>query len=115
VAEQQADSLISDWMQFFLNYDPADDWAKTTVPVLAIFGGKDVQVDAEQNAPAIEAALEEAGNTDFEIVILPNANHLFQEAETGGLSESGRLPAEFTPEFLPTIAEWLLARVTLPE
>jgi pimeloyl-ACP methyl ester carboxylesterase len=114
VAEQQADSLISDWMQFFLNYDPAVDWAKVTVPVLAVFGGKDVQVDAEQNAEPLQAALEEAGNEDFEIVTLPNANHLFQEAETGGLSEYGRLPAEFTPDFLPTVAEWLLQHVTLP-
>jgi hypothetical protein len=83
--------------------------------VLAIFGGKDVQVDAEQNAPALEAALEEADNEDYEIVILPDANHLFQAAETGGLSEYATLPAEFTSDLLPTIIEWLKAHTSIAE
>ena len=83
--------------------------------MLAIFGGKDVQVDAEQNAPAVEAALAEAGNEDYEVVVLPEANHLFQAAETGGFSEYTTLPGEFTPDLLPTIIEWLQAHVTITE
>lgn len=113
--EQQGAFLTSDWMRFFLAYDPAGDWAQVTVPVLGIFGGKDIQVDAEQNAPALEAALDEVGNTDYEIVTLPTANHLFQDAKTGGVSEYGILPAEFVADFLPTVADWILAHVTLPE
>jgi hypothetical protein len=107
--------LYKGWMAFFLAYDPAEDWAKTTIPVLGLFGGKDIQVDAEQNAPPLEAALQAAGNTDYQIVIFPNANHLFQEAETGNIDEYGTLAQEFTPDFLPTITEWLLARVTVVE
>jgi pimeloyl-ACP methyl ester carboxylesterase len=114
-AEQGTQTYGGAWFQSFLNYDPGVDWAQTTVPVLALFGGKDVQVDAEQNAPVLEAALEEAGNEDYEIVIFPNANHLFQESETGALSEYGELPDEFTPDFLPTIIDWLLERVTVAE
>jgi pimeloyl-ACP methyl ester carboxylesterase len=111
VAQQTAQQYSADWFESFLSYDPAPDWAQTTAPVLALFGGKDVQVDAEQNAPALEAALVEAGNEDYEIVVLPNANHLFQEAGTGAFSEYTTLPAEFTPDFLPTIIEWLHAHV----
>jgi len=114
-AQGQAASLTSDWMRFFLDYNPGDDWAQTTVPVLALFGGKDVQVVAEQNAPALETALEQAGNADYEIVTLPSANHLFQDAETGAVSEYGMLPAEFVDGFLPLVGDWILARVTLPE
>jgi pimeloyl-ACP methyl ester carboxylesterase len=114
-AAQTAQQYTAGWFGSFLNYDPAPDWAQTTIPVLALFGGKDVQVDAEQNAPAVEAALAEAGNEDYEVVVLPNANHLFQEAETGGLSEYATLPAEFAPDFLPTILEWLQAHVTIAE
>ena len=55
------------------------------------------------------AALQQAGNEDYTIVILPDANHLFQQAKTGSTSEYGELPAEFTPDFLPTIIDWLLA------
>jgi uncharacterized protein len=113
--EQQGEFFTSDWMRFFLDYDPAIDWAKTTIPVLGVFGGKDVQVVAQQNAPALEAALDTAGNTDYEIVTLPTANHLFQDAETGGTSEYGTLPAEFVADFLPTVGDWILDHVTLPE
>jgi uncharacterized protein len=93
-----------------LNVDPAADWAQTTVPVLALFGGKDVQVLAESNAAALEAALAEAGNTDVTVVTLPEANHLFQQAETGALEEYATLEMDFVPDFLPTIIEWLDAR-----
>ena len=115
LAAQSAQQYGAAWFESFLNYDPALDWAQTTIPVLAIFGGKDVQVDAQQNAPALQAALEQTGNEDFEIVVLPDANHLFQAAGTGGLSEYGTLPAEFTPDLLPTLLNWLLARVTVVE
>ncbi len=107
IAEQSAQQLDAGWFRSFLAYDPGPDWEKTAVPVLAIFGGKDVQVDAEQNAPALEAALEQGGNEDYEIVVLEDANHLFQEADTGSFSEYATLPAEFTADLLPTIIDWL--------
>ncbi len=94
------------WMRNFLQLNPAEDWAQTTVPVLALFGDKDVQVDAAQNAGPLEAALAEA---------LAGANHLFQAADTGAVSEYASLPGEFTPELIPAILDWLLARVTVAE
>jgi hypothetical protein len=103
------------WMRNFLQLNPAEDWAQTTVPVLALFGDKDVQVDAAQNAGPLEAALAEAGNTDVTIVTLAGANHLFQAANTGAVSEYASLPGEFTPELIPEILDWLLARVTVAE
>lgn len=112
-AEQQANGYFNRWFRSFLKSDPAPDWAKTTIPVLAVFGGKDVQVPVEQNAPAIEAALEEAGNEDYTVVTLPDANHLFQAAEIGSLSEYSTLAPELTPDFVPTLVEWLETHVTL--
>ncbi len=103
------------WYQDLLNWDASVDWAQVTIPVLGLFGGKDVQVTSAQNAPAMEAALELAGNEDFEIVIFPNANHLFQEAVTGGISEYASLGTEFTSDFLPTIVDWVTARVRVVE
>jgi pimeloyl-ACP methyl ester carboxylesterase len=101
----------TEWFRTFLTYDPAPDWAQTTVPVLAILGELDTQVDADQNAPLIEAALTEAGNEDFEIVVLEGANHLFQKAETGSPQEYGALEAAYIDGFLSTIVDWLTARV----
>ena len=107
VAEQTAQEFTGPWFELFLTYDPAADWAQTDVPVLAIFGGKDVQVDAAQNAPPLAAALLEGGNSDVAVVVLPEANHLFQAADTGGFSEYATLPAEFTPDLIPTLLGWL--------
>lgn len=107
VAKQSAQQYNPAWFKPFLTYDPAVDWAQTTVPVLALFGGKDVQVDAAQNAAPMLEALQKAGNEDVAVVILPNANHLFQEATTGAFSEYATLPPEFTPDLLPTLLTWL--------
>ena len=111
---RQMQGLQSPWYQFFLSHDPAQDRAQVTAPVLGIFGGNDAQVDAEQNSAALQAALENAGNADVTIQVLPTANHGFQEAVTGGVEEYATLPPQLMPEFLEAISQWLLARVQLP-
>lgn len=110
----QLQAFQSPWYQFFLRYNPTDDLAKVSAPVLGIFGGRDVQVDAEQNSTALQAALGKAGNADVTIRVLPTANHLFQEAQTGGVAEYASLPPQLMPDFLAAISQWLLARVQLP-
>lgn len=105
----------SEWFVTLLDYNPADDWAQTTVPVLAIFGAKDVQVDEAQNAVPLTEALIGAGNTDFAVVVLPDANHVMQAAQTGGIEEYMQLEKAFTPAFLPTLTDWLLHHVTVVE
>jgi pimeloyl-ACP methyl ester carboxylesterase len=111
---QQLPTMQGAVMRDLVNYDPGPDWSKTTVPVLGLYGGKDVQVDAVQNGAALDAALKAAGNTDYQIVTFPTGNHLFQDAQTGGVEEYGTLPQEFLSDFLPTIGDWILARVTVP-
>jgi len=114
-AQREADTFLQGYANesfaTFLGYNPAEGWAQTTIPVLGLFGSLDVQVDDEQNAGPMEAALNEAGNEDFAIVTIVGANHLFQAAETGALAEYMTLPKEFTPEFLPTVTDWLLDHV----
>ncbi len=107
LASQQATQLQAPSVRALLEYDPAPDWEQTTVPVLAIFGGKDKQVDATQNAAPLLEALSAGGNTDVTVVILPDANHLFQAAGSGAFSEYSTLPAEFTPDLLPIIIDWI--------
>jgi len=111
IAAQELAALRSDWYRDLLVHNPAEDWARVRVPVLAVFAGRDVQVDAEQNKAALQAALVGAGNRDVTVVVLPEANHLFQKAVAGGLEEYVLLPMEFHPRLLPTIGDWLLAWV----
>jgi pimeloyl-ACP methyl ester carboxylesterase len=105
---------LSDWFRSFLAADPAADWQQVGVPVLGLFGAKDVQVVTEQNEPALRAALESGGNGAVEIVVFPDANHLFQSAETGAMEEYSTLAAEFTPDFLPTVVEWVSQQAGVP-
>ena len=107
LAAQQATQLQAPSVRALLEFDPAPGWARTSVPVLAIFGGKDKQVDATQNAAPLLEALTQGGNTDVTVVVLPDANHLFQAAGSGALSEYATLPPEFTPDLLPIIIDWI--------
>jgi pimeloyl-ACP methyl ester carboxylesterase len=94
--------------------DFSADWSRVRVPILAVYGGKDVQVPADHEAPVLEAALRRSGNTDSKVVTLPDANHLFQQADTGATTEYGILPATFTPDFLPTLIAWLTEHTAVP-
>lgn len=102
------------WWPYFLQYNPAEAWTASDVPVLALFGELDVQVDAAQNATALREALEAGANPDFEIVTLEGANHLFQKAESGAVSEYALLQQQFSADFLPTLTDWIVTHVTLP-
>jgi hypothetical protein len=114
VVRSQRATYFTPWFGQFLAFDPAEYWSQVSdMPVLAVFGGKDLQVEAEQATAALRAAFEAAGNDDVTFVTLPDANHLFQVAETGSIAEYSVLPAEFTPDFIPLLVEWLDDRVTL--
>ena len=60
---------------FDIFIDPVDIIEQTTIPVLAVFGEWDSIVDPVQGAEAYEAALQKAGNQDYQIEVLPQAPH----------------------------------------
>jgi pimeloyl-ACP methyl ester carboxylesterase len=99
--------LESPWMRWFLTYDPAPVLRRTQIPVLALNGSLDLQVLASLNVPVMQAAFEEAGNTQASVVELPGLNHLFQHAVTGSPSEYGLIPETLAPEVLEQIGEWI--------
>ena len=51
--ERAAKTLLSPWFRFFVKYDPRPTIEQVTVPVLALNGGKDLQVPPFQNLPKI--------------------------------------------------------------
>lgn len=110
VIDAQVTRLREPWLSFFLKHDPAEDLRRVKVPVLALLAGKDAQVVPEQNAPAVEAALKAAGNTDATVRTLPEMNHLFQRARTGSVQEYARIETTIEPEVLEQISGWILER-----
>ncbi len=109
VAAQQ-EGVTSPAFRAFLAFDPAPYLERLTVPTLAVFGGLDLQVPAEQSEGPMRAALTAAGNPDFSVVTFPGLNHLMQPAFTGGLEEYATIETTIEPILLETISDWLVAR-----
>ena len=110
IIRQQLEAVQAPWYRSFFEYDPGPVLERLSVPVLALFGELDTQVPAEMNAAAMVAALSAVDNPDFTLFVFPGANHLFQAAVTGSISEYSELEAEFVPGFLEHIEEWVSAR-----
>lgn len=95
------------WFQTFLFLDPQKYLSELTIPVLALNGSKDLQLQADQNLSAIDKALKSAGNTDYELKYLRGLNHLFQECDTGLVSEYGAIEQTLSPLLLKEVQSWL--------
>jgi pimeloyl-ACP methyl ester carboxylesterase len=106
--EQSVAQMNSPWFRFFVHYDPAPALERVSVPVLALFGEKDLQVPPLQSAEAVENGL--SGNPDATVEVLPGLNHLFQEAPTGAPSEYQNIEQTMSPAALSAVSDWILAR-----
>ena len=104
-AKEAVRPIVSAWYRWFVSHDPAPALAAVHVPMLAIYGGKDLQVPADQNAPVLARLQPAAG-----IVVLPQLNHLMQTAETGAPAEYATIEETIAPEVLRTVVDWVAAR-----
>lgn len=104
-------TLATPWMQYFIKYDPAPALEKVSCPVLAINGGKDLQVPSKENLEAIKTGLEKGGNTNVTTMELPGLNHLFQEAQTGLPNEYAEIEQTFSPKALEAVTSWIKEQV----
>ncbi len=92
-------------------YDPIDVIQTVTIPALVFFGEKDTQVDPAQGAEAYNKALTKAGNKNFKVALIPNADHGIILCETGSMKEirnrSAKERQNYAPEYLEMMDEWL--------
>ena len=111
--EAQVQALVEQsltpWMRYFLTFDPRPAIETIQVPVLALNGELDVQVDAEQNLTAIAEALNKGGNRNVTVHRLPEHNHLFQRAKTGLVNEYAVIEETLSPVVLDLIREWVVS------
>lgn len=101
--------------------DPAPHLKKIKTPWLAFYGTRDWIVPPAENAKKLEQYLTEAGNKDFKIVTMENADHSLmlpnttrrENADANAKTQFfwGRTP----PEFTQTMLDWLLARVMVAQ
>lgn len=103
---RQLASAKSRWFKSLVEMEPGSVVSELNIPQLAIFGEKDKQVVADLN---FDKSLEIQSESDvmLQSIIIPDANHLFQKAETGMPTEYGILKREFTDGFISAITSWL--------
>ncbi len=106
--ETQLRMMESPWFRFFIDYDPLPNLKTLQVPVLALYGQKDLQVPSRANLPLLKQALQDAGNKDADVRELPDLNHLFQHAYSGTPTEYAAIEETFSPDALQIISDWLL-------
>jgi dipeptidyl aminopeptidase/acylaminoacyl peptidase len=89
-------------------FNPISLVEKITIPVLAIFGEKDTQIDPFQGAAAYEKALKKAGNRFYRVELFPEADHIIILSKTGCLKEQReRSRSIYAPGYIELMQTWL--------
>lgn len=104
--DRQLETAKSQWFKSWVETEPVQLMNDLDVPLLAIFGEKDSQILPETNKVKADSL---ASNADISLqtVVIPEANHLFQKADSGMPNEYGILEHEFAPGFINEISMWL--------
>ena len=87
-----------------INYNPKDVIPKIKCPTLSIYGENDYLVLAEKNAELLKEGLKKGGNNNYEIVVIPQANHGFRVS--GKCYKSSDLENSFAPGFIDALDSW---------
>jgi pimeloyl-ACP methyl ester carboxylesterase len=107
IVERVARTIGSPGMFSMLTNDTQPNLVKLRMPVLAMIGGKDLQVPAELNIPALKVGLKD--DHQATVVELPGLNHLFQDAQTGLVSEYITNSQTMAPAALDLMTDWVVA------
>jgi pimeloyl-ACP methyl ester carboxylesterase len=87
-------------------YSPASHLGRLKIPLLAVFGGKDTQIDPETGFDTYRKAIEGSGNRRSQIWKFPEVGHVMS---TGGIGT----PA--VPQYWASVGEFLAGYVPQPD
>ena len=102
---QTAATMNLPWLNWFNDYDPANNIRQIRCPVFALNGDRDCQVISTLCLPALRQLL--SPSKKHLIKEYPMLNHLFQHCTTGLPEEYGQIEETISPEVLQDIAQWL--------
>jgi uncharacterized protein len=110
---QRVSAFISPEMLYLIRFDPSKYLSRVKCPVLALNGEKDIQVTPDENLPAIEKALKEAGNANYTVKKLWYLNHMFQTCDKCTINEYATLEETISPIAMEIIGDWILEQVKI--
>ena len=97
--------LNTPYLKYFLALNVSSVLGNIKVPVMALNGSKDTQVESTRNLGALRAGLR--GGSHNVIEEKAGLNHLFQHCRTGEVAEYKAIEETFSPEVLDEIAAWI--------
>ena len=106
--EMEVKQLANNWFRYFVSYIPSEYLKSVSCPVLALNGTLDCQVNYKSNLAAIQEALENADNKSVVIEPMEGLNHILQRAETGAVSEYGKIDETINPAALLKVSSWII-------
>ncbi|MBH0781370.1 alpha/beta hydrolase family protein [Nocardia bovistercoris] len=108
VPDAQVDAQITPYFAALIRYDPAPALSALRIPVLAFFGGSDLQVLPAQNEQPMRDLL--AAGPDSTVHTFAGLNHLMQPSASGNPSEYAVIETTVSPEVLTFVTDWLTRR-----
>lgn len=95
------------WMREFIDHDPAASLAALRIPVLALTGSKDIQVDPDDVERIVEMTRPHGSGT-----VLENITHLLRsEPGTASiLSYKKQMKRPVDPQVLQAVSQWIVGR-----
>lgn len=95
------------WYRYHIRYDAAKYISQIHVPVLSIYGEKDIMLNARNNTQNWEKYTAAAHNKNITTKIFPGLNHLLQHCKTCTITEYAQLAEKIDPAVLAEISGWL--------
>jgi pimeloyl-ACP methyl ester carboxylesterase len=106
--EQLVGALGTPWNQEMFRLDPGPPLSALEIPVLALFGDKDVQAPPGQSVPVLVRHW--ASHPDATVETLPGLNHFFQRSDTGLPAEIPGIQETLAPQAMARMSDWITER-----
>jgi pimeloyl-ACP methyl ester carboxylesterase/thiol-disulfide isomerase/thioredoxin len=95
------------WYRYHIRFDAAQYITKIHVPILSIYGEKDIMLNARNNTQNWEKYTAAAHNKNVTTKIFPGLNHLLQHCKTCTTTEYAQLTETIDAAVLEEISAWL--------
>jgi pimeloyl-ACP methyl ester carboxylesterase len=97
------------WWMAAYHYDPTPVLEHLTIPVLGLFGEKDLSFPVTTVIERMRTDLHHAGNRDVTLTVFPGAEHQLMVPQ---LYQGRALRRIVAPDYIPTLIAWVRRRVS---
>lgn len=95
--------MTTPWYTHFVRYNPIEHLQHVRCPMLALYGGHDVQVSLELNSPVLK---QNYRGKRLQQLLYPAHNHLMQHCSQPGM-DYGNIEQTIDPIVLEDMAKWI--------